>query len=88
MVLAIVMEFAKYRLSAQLVGKKMVTTITKTEGSLPEKSRVLRVGYVLPGKVVYSPWASGNTVEMKSIKDKHTTVLDLSKLTFPQEPEL
>lgn len=74
-------EYAEYQLKAVTEGKKLCVSINKVGGKQAAKQRMLRVGVVADGKIVYSPWTAGEQVTMKVVKDKADT-LDVSKLPF------
>lgn len=74
-------EYAEYELTAHTAGKQVTVAITKVAGNQESKKRMLRVGIVADGKITYSPWKAGDTVTMKTVKDKED-FLDVSKLPF------
>ena len=76
-------DFARYTMKAEVSGKRVTVSISKTEGKMEAKAHTLRVGLVVDGKVTYSPWTKGESVTMKNIIDKQQGI-DRTKLTFPQ----
>lgn len=75
-------DFAEYSFSASTDAKGVLTvSISRCAGSRETAPKHIRIGYVADGKVTYSPWVLGDSVSMKTPKEKEFSI-DVSKLKF------
>lgn len=75
-------QFAEYSFTASTDSKGWLTvTMDQTGGKADYGQKTIRIAYVYDGKIAYSPWTKGNSVTMKTPKEKELS-LDPSKLDF------
>ena len=52
-------DYADYRLEAKAEGKQLIVSLHQTAGQRQCPIRWLRIGQLVGGKVIYSPWQQG-----------------------------
>lgn len=64
-------QFAEYAFTASTDAKGVLTvTMKQTGGKADYGRKTLRIAYVYDGKIAYSPWTKGESVSMKTPKEK------------------
>ncbi len=58
-------NYSLSRMEAAVDGKMLNVTITSVEGKRQAPQRVLRIGYVSKGKIIYSKWQNGTTIDVR-----------------------
>ena len=75
-------QFAEYSFTASTDSKGNITvTMSQTGGKADYGQKNIRIAYVYDGRIAYSPWTKGNSVTMKTPKEKEFSI-DPSKLDF------
>lgn len=67
-------DYAISEISAVSDSKNITVKIAQAEGKRSSAVKHLRVGIVVDGKVIYSPWTDGTTVTMKLPKEKEFAI--------------
>lgn len=74
-------DYALSQITASSDAKNITVSIAQTEGKRASMVKNLRVGIVVDGKVIYSPWTEGTSVTMKLPKEKEFSI-DPAKLKW------
>ena len=53
------------RMEAHADGKNLSVALYPEEGMMETPRRVLRIGYIRKGKIIYSKWQEGTSATMK-----------------------
>ncbi|MDE7345157.1 MAG: DUF5110 domain-containing protein [Muribaculaceae bacterium] len=60
-------EYADYTVTASTEGNEVTVKLSQTEGNLKKGPKSLRVGFVTPTGIKYTPWTKGDTVVFKKM---------------------